>query len=69
MARPPYGRSRIERSEPSCASCAFLVVIVTGVFVANLDDLTAVIHAAMAAHKMRALRLMTLGALDGRYRA
>jgi hypothetical protein len=43
-------------------------VIVTGVFVADFDDLTAVIHAAMAAGKMRALGLMALGTFDGRDR-
>jgi hypothetical protein len=46
-----------------------LGVIVTGVFVADLDDLTAIIRAAMPAHKVRALRLVTLGALDGCDRA
>ena len=43
-------------------------MIVTGVFVADLDDLTAIIRAAMSAHEMRALRLVTLGALHGRDR-
>ena len=45
-----------------------LSVIVTGVFVADLDDLTAIIRAAMSAHKVRSFRLVTLGALDGRNR-
>jgi len=43
-------------------------VIVTGVFVADFYDLTAVIRTAMTAHEMRALGLMTLGALDDGYR-
>jgi hypothetical protein len=43
-------------------------VIVTGVFVADFDDLTAIIRAAMTAHEMRALGLVTLGTLDGRHR-
>jgi len=42
-----------------------LFVIVTGVFVADLDDLTAIIRAAVSARKVRALRLVTLGTLDG----
>jgi len=46
-----------------------LIVIVTGVFVADFDDLTTVIRSAMTAHEVRALRLVTLGALDGRNRA
>jgi hypothetical protein len=45
-----------------------LVVIVTGVFVANLDDLTTVIRTAMTAHEMRTLGLMALRTLDGRDR-
>jgi hypothetical protein len=46
-----------------------LLVIVTGVLVADLDDLTSVIHAAMAAYEMRTLGLMALGAFHGRDRA
>gem|GEM_PF-5288070 len=43
-------------------------MIVTGVFVADFDDLTAVVRSAMTAHEMRALGLVTLGAFHGRYR-
>jgi hypothetical protein len=43
-------------------------VVVTGVFVANFDDLTTVIRAAIGAREMRALGLMTLTALDARDR-
>jgi hypothetical protein len=43
-------------------------VIVTGVFVADLDDLTAIIRAAMTAHEVRALGLVTLGTLNNGYR-
>jgi hypothetical protein len=43
-------------------------VIVTGVLIADLDDLTAIIRAAMTAHEVRALGLMTLGAFHGRDR-
>ena len=45
-----------------------LGVIVTGVFVADFNDLAAVIHSAMTAHEVRALWLMTLRAFHGRYR-
>jgi hypothetical protein len=45
-----------------------LVVVVTGVFVADLYDLATIIRSAMTAHKMRTLGLMTLVALDGRNR-
>jgi len=45
-----------------------LFVIVTGVLIADLDDLTAIIRAAMTAHEVRALGLMTLGAFHGRDR-
>lgn len=43
-------------------------MIVTGVFVANLDDLTAIIRTAVAAREVRALRLVTLGAFHDRNR-
>jgi hypothetical protein len=43
-------------------------VIVTGVFVADLDDLTAIIRAAMTAYEVRTLRLVTLGAFHDRNR-
>ncbi len=45
-----------------------LFVIVTGVFVADLNDLTAVVSTAMSAQKVRALRLMALVAFHGRDR-
>jgi len=45
-----------------------LIVIVTGVLVADLDDLTTIVCAAMTAHEVRALGLMTLGALHRRDR-
>jgi hypothetical protein len=43
-------------------------VIVTGVFVADLDDLTAIIRSAMTAREVRALRFVTLGAFHDRNR-
>jgi hypothetical protein len=43
-------------------------VIVTGVFVADFDDLTAIIRAAMSTREVRALRLVTLGAFHDRNR-
>jgi hypothetical protein len=43
-------------------------VIVTGVFVADFNDLTAIIRAAMTAREMRTLRLVTLGAFHDRNR-
>src|SRR5580704_204439 len=41
----------------------------TGRLVLYLDDLPAVIRAAVCAREVRPLRLMALGTLDGRHRA
>src|SRR5579884_3765293 len=40
----------------------------SGVLVLNLDDLPAVVRAAMLAHEMRTLGRVTLRTLDGRHR-
>jgi hypothetical protein len=45
-----------------------LFVIVTGVFVADFDDLTAIIRTAMTAREVRTLGLVTLGAFHDRNR-
>ena len=62
----PFGRIMPDAGDPDSGQGLF--VIVTGVFVADLDDLTAIIGSAMTAHKVRTLRLVTLVALHGRYR-